>query len=72
MTKIQIKALRDAVKTGFTFVGDSIYSTRTQARRAINSLVREGYLEPKVDSDGRTEYLPTELAWDFVRWGVPA
>ena len=72
MNKTQEKAIQAAVKTGFTFAGDSIFSTYAQAKRALNSLVRLGYLEAETDKDGRTEYKPTDFARDFVKYGIIA
>lgn len=72
MNKTESKAIKTAVKSGFTFVGDSIFSTYTQGKRALNSLVRAGYLEATTDKEGRTEYTPTEAARYFVQYGIEA
>ena len=70
MNKTETKAIQIAVKTGFTFSGDAIFSSYAQAKRTLNSLVRAGYLSAENDRDGRTEYKPTDAARDFVNYGI--
>lgn len=70
MNKTEYKAIAEAVKSGFTFTGDSIFSTFAQAKRALNSLARKGYLEAETDKEGRTQYLPTKQAIDFIKYGI--
>lgn len=72
MTKIEAKTIKTAVKAGFTFSGDSIFSSYTQAKRTLNSLVRGGYLKAETDDDGRTAYVPTDAARDFSQYGITA
>lgn len=70
MNKTEIKAIKIAVKDGFTFAGDSFFSTYIQAKRTLNSLVRNGYLMVEKDIEGRTSYIPTDAAHDFVQYGI--
>lgn len=70
MNKTEIKTVNSAVKHGFTFTGDSFFSSFIQAKRTVNSLIRKGYLIAKSDARGFTEYLPTETARDFVKYGI--
>lgn len=72
MNKTEIATVKNAVRTGFTFSGDSIFRTFAQAKRALSSLVRQGYLTAHTDTEGRTEYKPTDAARDFVTYGITA
>lgn len=70
MNKTEKNVVINAAKTGFTFAGDSIFSSFIQAKRALNSLVRQGYLAKKEDKEGRIEYIPTEQAFDYIKYGI--
>ena len=52
MTKIQTKAMNTIQKHGFTFLGDSIFTSYTQARRCMNGLVRMGMVQANADDFG--------------------
>lgn len=65
----QKQAIASAVKTGFTFAGDSFFKTFRSAKIALTSLVAAGYLTEKKDEYG-VSYLPTEAARDFVAYGI--
>ena len=69
MNKIEIKAIQSAVKHGFTFKNDSFFTNWSQGNRTINSLVKKGYLEVKVNEYGK-EYTPTTAALDFIKYGL--
>lgn len=66
----QAKAVRMAVKHGFTWTGDS-FPTYRAAKNAIVALVTRGYLVAQVDEFG-VKYTPTQTARDFVTYGVVA
>ncbi len=59
MTKIQTKAMQTIQAQGFTFLGDSIFSTFVQARRCMNGLVRMGMVKVNNDEFG-TNYTLAE------------
>lgn len=65
MNKTEKKAINNIVKFGFTFYGDNIFSTFTQAKRCLDGLVRKGYATKEGD-----EFKPTEAAKDFVKHGI--
>lgn len=56
MNKTEQKVMEIVKKSGFTFKGDSIFASYTQASRAINGLVKKGMLVVVSDKDGRTSY----------------
>lgn len=68
MNKIQIKTLYKAVKDGWTYRGESHFRTYSSAERAINSLVKKGFLvkEDKGDPQYLTKYFPTVAAREYV------
>ena len=69
MTKIEKQAIESAVKHGFTFKNDSFFKSFGQGARTISKLVKNGYLEVKTNEYG-TEYIPTQHAIDFVKYGL--
>ena len=69
LTGTQKQALENAVKFGFTFMGDSIATTYLSAKRALSSLVRDGLLISEMDDEGRTAYLITERGRDVLKYG---
>jgi hypothetical protein len=69
LTKIEVKTINVAVRTGFAFSMDSHFTGYLSARRTINKLIRMGYLK-REDSDYGTCYVPTEAARDFVEYGI--
>lgn len=69
MNKLEIKAIQSAVKHGFTFKNDSFFSNYNQGNRTINSLVKKGYLDVKVNEYGK-EHTPTTAALDFIKYGL--
>ena len=71
MNATQKIAVISAVKHGFTFTNDSFFKSYRAGKAAINALVSSGYLEAKTSEFG-TEYLPTEQARDFVKYGIEA
>lgn len=71
MNATQIAAVKSAVKHGFTFTGDSLFKSFRAGKVAISVLVSKGYLEAKSNEYG-TEYIPTERAQDFVKYGIEA
>lgn len=64
----QKQALNNAVKTGFTFAGDSFFKSYRSAKAALNSLVTAGFLLEEKDEYG-TSYKPTDAGRDFVEFG---
>ena len=56
MNKTEAKVMETVSKSGFTFKGDSIFTSYAQASRAINGLVKKGLLAASIDKDGRTSY----------------
>jgi hypothetical protein len=68
LSKIQIKTLEVANKTGFTFLGDSHFASYRKALMAINGLVRMGYLAA-IKNEFGTEYRLTEAGKEYVIWG---
>lgn len=71
MTKVEKQTIQSAVKFGFTFSGDSFFSSYLQAKRVLNKLVKQGYLTIKKDErENKSEYLPTKEARDFVKYGI--
>ena len=72
MTKLnstQQKTIKEAVKSGFTYYGDSFFSSFQSAKRAINSLERSGFLVFESNGFGG-KYRPTQKARDFVTYGI--
>lgn len=68
MDTTQTKALKEAVKSGFTYVGDSIFKSVRAGKVAIGALVSEGFLEFEQNAFGG-QYVPTNKARDFVAYG---
>lgn len=68
LNKTQIKAVSAAVKTGFTYNADSVYSSVAAGKKAINSLVKEGFLLFEDNSYGG-QYVPTDKAYTYVKYG---
>ena len=71
MNATQTAAVKSAVKHGFTFTSDSFFKSYRAGKTAISALVSKGYLEAKTNEHG-TEYVPTEKAQDFVKYGIEA
>ena len=69
MNKVETKTIQSAVRHGFTFKNDSFFTNYNQGNRTINSLVRKGYLEVKVNEYGK-EYTPAKAALDFIKYGL--
>lgn len=71
MNATQKETIKAAVKTGFTFKGDSHFKTFRSAKTAITALVKSGYLVAEQNSFG-TQYVPTLAAKDLVTYGIEA
>ena len=71
LSKIQIKTLEVASKTGFTFIGDSHFASYRKALLAINGLVRANFLTA-IKNEFGTEYRLTEAGKAYVTWGTAA
>lgn len=69
LTATKIAAIKSAVKSGFTYQADTCFKTPKAGQCAIQSLVREGYLE-KVENEFGGQYEPTEAARDYVIYGI--
>ena len=65
LNKTEKKTINNIVKYGFTFYGDNLFSTFTQAKRCLDGLVRKGYALKDGD-----EFKPTEAAKYFVKYGI--
>jgi hypothetical protein len=71
MTKLnatQKKTIKEAVKSGFTYYGDSFFTSLAAGKRAINSLQHSGFLVFESNDYGG-QYRPTQKALDFVEYG---
>ena len=68
LNRIELRTVQEAVKSGFTFAGDSHFRTFAQADRTIRSLCKREILI-KVTDGGHTNYRPTELARDIIKYG---
>lgn len=66
LSTLEEKVVRDVVKTGFTFVGDSHFRTYNQATRCLQGLVGKGL----IGKFGDNEYKPTAAALDYVEYGI--
>lgn len=71
MNATQIKAVKTAVKSGFTYAGDSIFKSVRAGKQAIAALVAGGFLEFEANEYGG-QYIPTNKARDFVMYGPNA
>lgn len=71
MNATQKTTLQSAVKHGFTFTNDSFFKSYRAGKTAISALVSKGYLQAKNNEYG-TEYVPTEKAQDFIKYGIEA
>lgn len=69
MNATQTAAVKSAVKHGFTFSGDSFFKSYRAGKAAISALVAKGYLDVKTNEYG-IEYVPTNKAQDFVKYGI--
>jgi hypothetical protein len=68
MNAMQAKAIKTAVKSGFTYAGDSIFTSLRAGKAVINALVSGGFLEFEANGFGG-QYVPTSKARDFVAYG---
>lgn len=71
MNATQIKAVNEAVKTGFTYAGDSIFKSLRSGKTAIAALVASDFLTFEENAYGG-QYVPTNKARDFVKYGPNA
>ncbi|MBR8344691.1 hypothetical protein [Burkholderia ambifaria] len=68
MNATQIKAIKEVVKSGFTYAGDSIFTSVRAGRSAINALVANEFLKFEANEFGG-QYVPTSKARDYVTFG---
>lgn len=61
MTATEKKALAVMAKTGFTFYGDAMFRTLSQAKRCLDGLVRKGFAE-KIGGEFKLTFAGKEVA----------
>lgn len=69
LSSIDMRTINEAVKSGFTYVGDAHFRTGIQGVRTIDKLVRMNILSVNRDGLAIIDFQPTQLARDIVKYG---
>lgn len=72
LNKTEMRAMRMMQKHGFTWIADPIYPTIAAGKRAINKLLRLGFVEIKNEGPGfLAEYQLSNSGREFLELSTP-